>query len=294
MYKILIFVFLLVNCQALHKFLPPTDKSVAYEPAKDTVKISSNEQNPVKSIYDLMKSRYTVRTFKDQNLEKGHLDQILKAGLLAPSKNKLFPYKIIVLTNSKEGKSLKQKLWSQYTICYHCSETGEKIEQRINSIITAPVSIMFFLDIKPEGHEKKEELFKIRNRLVFRATRGAMISATAMMLQAEQLGYGTAFTGVSYDMNKFKKQLKLSSQNTYLVTLSIGYKKEPSETIPTNYKAFKIDFDCQKQVYKTERFTVVKYSNKRNDRAEKIPAVITRSIDIGPKNTEKTHLLIKY
>lgn len=252
------------------------------------------EDNHTKSIHDLMKSRYTVRTFKPQDLKKGHLDQILGAGLLAPSKNKIFPYRIIVLTNSRKGKRLKRELWSKHTICYHCSEAGDKIEQRINSILTAPVNLVFFLDPKPEAIEKEEDLSKIRNRLIFRAARDAMISAAAMMLQAEQLGYGTAFTGVHYSMNKFKKQLKVPLDNKYLVTLSIGYRKEPSKTIPKDYKAPKIDFDCQGQIEPNNRHTVLKYSNKRNKEGSKLPLVTTRSVDVGPKNTEKTHLIKKY
>ena len=252
------------------------------------------EDSHTKSIYDLMKSRYTVRTFKPQDLKKGHLDQILGAGLLAPSKNEIFPYRIIVLTNSRKGKRLKRKLWSKHTICYHCSEAGDKIvEQRINSILTAPVNIVFFLDIKPEKIDREKDLSKIKNRLIFRATRDAMISATAMMLQAEQLGYGTAFTGVNTSMNKFKKQLKVPLGKN-LVTLSIGYRKEPSKTIPKDYKAPKIDLDCQGQILPHNRYTVLKYSNKRNKEGLKLPSVITKSIDVGPKNTEKTHLIKKY
>ena len=294
-----------LNLKVIKKLLPAYLPSYPPSPqnlAKLDRKILPPSENPsnelkeghVKSIHDLMTSRYTVRTFKSQDLKEEHLDQILGAGLLAPSKNKLFPYRIIVLTNSRKGKRLKQKLWSKYTICYHCSETGDKIEQRINSILTAPVNIVFFLDIKPEAFEKEEDLSKIRNRLIFRAARDAMISATAMMLQAEQLGYGTAFTGANYSMNELKKQIEVPLENTYLVTLSIGYREEPSKTIPKDYKYPKIVLDCQGPALRFNRHTVLKYSNKRNKEGSKIPLVVTKSIDVGPKNTEKTHLIKKY
>jgi len=257
---------------------------------KDFSSSVCNKENP--SIYDLMKNRYTVRTFKSQNLEKGHLDQILGAGLLAPSKNKLYPYRVIVLTNTRKGRRLKKQLWSKYAICHHCSETGEPIEQRINSILTAPVNILFFLDLKPEGYEKNRPLSEIKDRLILRATRDAMIVVTAMMLQAEQLGYGTAFTGVHQDMHKFKKLLETPEESRFLVTLSLGYKEVPAKTIPKNYKSPTIDFDCQENPQKNSRHTVLKYT--RSKKGVKIPAVITRSIDVGPKNKEKKHLIKKY
>ena len=246
------------------------------------------------SILKLMQNRYTVRTFRSQNLKKGDLDKILNVGILAPSKNKLFPYRIVVLTNSWKGKKLKRKLWSQYTLCYHCNEKGEKLEQRINSVLTAPINIIFFLDLKPEDHEKSENPDEIKDILIFRATRDAMISATAMMLQAEQLGYGTAFTGVNSSMHKFKKQLKIPLTNRYLVTLSIGYKKDPLKTIPKNYKAPLIDYDCLGKLKPARRYTVLKYSSKKDEKGNRLPLIVTRSIDVGPKNSEKTHLIKKY
>ena len=286
---VLLFLFCFIAFIPLHKILGLKLKIEKDSNAHSKV---CNEQDY--SIYDLMKNRYTVRTFKPQNLEKGHLDQILGAGLLSPSKNSLFPYKIVVLTDSRKGRRLKRQLWSKYTICHHCSETGDQIEQRINSILTAPVNIVFFLDLKPETQEKQESLSKIKNRLIFRATRDAMISVTAMMLQAEQLGYGTAFTGVNSDMDKFKKQLKIPTENTYLVTLSVGYKEAIDKTIPKNPKILQIDFDCQGKTKQPSRFTVLKYSNKKNKAGLKIPAVITKSVDWGPENTEKTELIKKY
>ncbi|MBC6415077.1 MAG: nitroreductase family protein [Bdellovibrionales bacterium] len=243
-----------------------------------------------KSVVELMESRYTVRTFKTKDVKKEDLDQILRAGLLSPSKNRLFPYKIVVLTNSRRGKKLKKKLWSKYAICYHCSETGEKMEQRINSIITAPVNIMFFLDLKPDVFDKN----RIYTSLIKRSTRDAMIPATVMMLQAEQLGYGTAFTGVYNDkMEEFKKELQINAENKYLVTLSIGHREELTKT-NKKHKDLLIDFDCIGKPETNSRYIALKYSNKRDQYGNLIPSIISNAIDVGPKNTEKTELIKKY
>jgi len=48
-------------------------------------------------INDLIRSRRSIRKFKDKKVEKGKIDQILKAALMAPSSRSRCPWEFIVL-----------------------------------------------------------------------------------------------------------------------------------------------------------------------------------------------------
>lgn len=50
-------------------------------------------------VYDLLKSRRSIRKFKDQKVEQEKIDTILKSGLLAPSARRIRPWEFVVVTD---------------------------------------------------------------------------------------------------------------------------------------------------------------------------------------------------
>ena len=161
-------------------------------------------------VADIMHQRFTARTFKKDKVKPEHMTKILEAGLLVPSKDKLFPYEIIVLTDSEKGKEFHKTLWGEYMTYEQCDGEGNKIRQYINSVRTAPVNILFVLNPKyehgvgsPSRPKESEQVNFLKTTK--RAARDAMISSTAMMIQAEQLGYDTAFSASIYHTYKNPK-----------------------------------------------------------------------------------------
>ncbi len=57
-------------------------------------------------LYELLKSRRSIRKFKNQEVEKEKLDLILKAALMAPSSRSIKPWQFIAVTDKEKLKEL--------------------------------------------------------------------------------------------------------------------------------------------------------------------------------------------
>lgn len=198
-----------------------------------------------------MANRYTVRSYDtDKKVSEEDLKLILEAGLLSPSKNFLYPYRAFVLKQSSEnGKAVIDYLYKKATYYDdHCLADGDiKMNHYLTALKTAPVSILFFLD----GAREKENPPNVPwYELERRAARDTMIVVTAMMLQAEQLGYGTTFTAALrgdsqlVGNSELKKKLGLEAKQNPLVILSFGTPLPPEKTRPPNYKPTLVKFGC--------------------------------------------------
>ena len=234
-----------------------------------------NDVKQPKSIKDLMHERYTVRSFDPtKDVEKKDLDQILSAGLMMPSKRNFFPYDVIALTTSKNGRTLTKELWKNHSKSYHCRKDGTLVKQYIHSIKDAPVNLLFFTDPDKELEDNLIVDWDDQHR---RATRDAMVAVTTMLIQAEQLGYNTAFTGIFNPNDQFKEKLGLTKRHRPLVILSIGHALPIKSTKPKNPPGIVLDFDCKGEPQKTKRFIWVKNSEDKRKWG------VTRSVDIGNK-----------
>jgi len=59
-----------------------------------------------KEMLDLLKRRRSIRKYKDKEIEPELIEQILKAGLLAPSSRSLRPWEFVVVTDRQKLKTL--------------------------------------------------------------------------------------------------------------------------------------------------------------------------------------------
>lgn len=59
-------------------------------------------------LFDLLKSRRSIRKFQDKEVEKEKLDTILKGALLSPSSRSIRPWEFIVVTDKKTLQKLSQ------------------------------------------------------------------------------------------------------------------------------------------------------------------------------------------
>lgn len=155
------------------------------------------------AINNLIKARYTTRLMTD-SIKEEDVQTILDSARRAPSKNKIYGYKVFALTESPIGKRLKAELCDNITTCE--DENGQDIYLLQTK---APLVLLYVTNPAPEhqmvdvvennGTEVYDRVYsEVKSNvskyvMVKGAVRDAMISATYAQLTAEDLGYGTAF-----------------------------------------------------------------------------------------------------
>lgn len=155
------------------------------------------------TVNNLIKARHTTRLMTD-SIKEEDVQTILDSARRAPSKNKIYGYKIFSLTESATGKRLKSELCDNITTCEDDKGTEIYLLQT-----KAPLVLLYVTNPAPEhqmvdvveskGTEVYDKVYSevksqvSRNVMVKGAVRDAMISATYAQLTAEDLGYGTAF-----------------------------------------------------------------------------------------------------
>jgi nitroreductase len=151
----------------------------------------------------LIKERHTTRLMTEK-INEEDVQIILDSARRAPSKNKIYGYKVFALTDSATGKKLKSELCDNITTCE--DEDGKEIYLLQTK---APLVLLYVTNPAPEhqmvdvvesdGTEVYDRVYSevksqvSKNVMVKGAVRDAMISATYAQLTAEDLGYGTAF-----------------------------------------------------------------------------------------------------
>ena len=238
-----------------------------------------------KTVKELMYDRYTVRTFdKDSKVKKDDLTKIVEAGLLSPSQNFRYGWRLLVFGDSEKSRSIMDKVWRKYAAYKrHCDENGKPYIEYLNAIKTAPVTLMLVgrSDAKLSLDDNNSSGSTEVDRLTIR---DSMIAATAMMLQAEQLGYKTAFNS---DFSLPKEAIKeiygekaKDNMSVYpIVMVGVGkpgpvFKKDELNSTNVLQAAPKINMYCEEGEAKPKpRFKVVSSDGEH--------AVITKDKDIG-------------
>ena len=213
-------------------------------------------------IDNLFDTRKTVRLFLDELVPNDHVDKIIAAAEKAPSKNCLYPYNIMALTNSEEGKKVKQHLcrnvcltiWdidkdAQYP-AYDFdrnSITTPKIRMRQElKQIEAPLTLAFVgqwvADINKKdtvmfggdnGLKDNYDIYNLKTltvdgniEVLTRVIRDCMLSCSWAQLKAQELGYDTAFVGIGgqHENSEVNKNgvVTLRDDENIIILLCIG------------------------------------------------------------------------
>lgn len=151
-------------------------------------------------LLNLLMKRRTIRIFKDENVKKDLIQNIIKAGMLAPSSKNKKPVEFIIV----EDKDMLLKL-------KECKAKGNI------GLNTAPCAIVVI------GDSEKSDVW----------IEDAAIAATYVQLEAENLGLGTVwiqmrkrFSKDGDSENEVKKLLKIPEQYGVLCIIAVGYKNE--------------------------------------------------------------------
>jgi nitroreductase len=156
------------------------------------------------TVNDIIKQRHTTRLMAGP-VKPEDIETIFDSARRAPSKNKIYGYKVFALGESKTATELKKQLCDSLTTCEGSNNETIYLMQTL-----APLVLVYMANPAPEhqmvgivNEETGTEVFDrdysevsgevTRYIMTKSSVRDAMISATYAQLTAEDLGYGTAF-----------------------------------------------------------------------------------------------------
>lgn len=155
---------------------------------------------------DVIKTRRSIRSFKEKEVEKEKLEKLFELLNYAPSAGNLQAFKVIVVKN----KELKEKI---YFAC---------LEQE--SILEAPICLIFIA--LPEESAKK-----YGERGLFYSMNDACIAASYSQLIAHYLGLSTVWIG-AFEDKKLTEALNLTEKEKPIAVMPLGYANEKPSMKP--------------------------------------------------------------
>ncbi len=154
---------------------------------------------------ELVKARYSVRSFDVTPVEKEQLDLVLQAGQLAPTAANRQPQRILVISSDKGMEKLKD--CTPYTF-------------------DAPMALVVCTDTdlswkrKYDGNDSGEI--------------DAAIVATHMMMEAAELGLGSTWVG-SFDPDVLRSAFSIPEALIPVCILPMGYPRADSQIPPSHF-----------------------------------------------------------
>ena len=184
--------------------------------------------------YDMLNiflNRKTQRAFTADPVSQQDIDIILAAGCSAPSKQRAYPWRVVTLTQSESAVELKNQLFLNSfinsPIHKHLPTAKAPL---VLAWIGVPILDNYDLGLESNNASVREahmntntSLFddKTRYTIRSRAEKDIMVAASFSMMQAESLGYRTAFTACFIE-SKAKQILNISEHEWPVIFLSIG------------------------------------------------------------------------
>ena len=186
---------------------------------------------------DIFLNRKTQRAFTADAISQEDIDTILAAGCSAPSKQRAYPWRVVALTQSESAVELKNQLFlnSFINIPMHKHLLTAKAPL-VLAWIGVPIPDNYDVGLKlnnasvREIHKNSDTSLldtKTRDRIRSRAEKDIMVAASFSMMQAESLGYRTAFTSCFIESNA-KTILNIGRQEWPAIFLSVG---SPNNTL---------------------------------------------------------------
>lgn len=156
---------------------------------------------------EFAKSRYSVRAFKNKEIEEEKLMSILEAGRVAPTACNNQPQKIFVLKSE---------------------ESRKKIAEHTPYSFGAPIVLVVCYDRNRDWKNKRMPGYESGET-------DAAIVCTHMMLEAWQQGIGCCWVGV-FNSDEVKAGLGLPDNLTVSALLPMGYPADNVQPNPLHYK----------------------------------------------------------
>jgi nitroreductase len=163
-------------------------------------------------VIELLKSRATIRTFDDRQVESDVLDAIFEAGTHAPTGG-MQPYSVIKIRD----RETKQKIF----------EFDGSMQKQI---VNAPVNLVFCVDMRRNKRWAEIEVAPFTATSSFEewwiAFQDTCIFMHTVCIAAEAMGLGTVYIGTVYwYFDKLRELLELPEGVFPVVLLCVGYPK---------------------------------------------------------------------
>jgi nitroreductase len=193
-------------------------------------------------ILKLLQQRYTTKLWQDAPVTDAQLDYVLQCAYLAPSKMAHHSHRIVALTNSVQGREIKDWLFYEHTwawdgypaydipVGHHSTEARD-----YNGQYRAPVVLIWLSELKDSRRVTVQK--QIHNEWVqytvgtpdaYQQRSDIYISATAAMLAAEEQGLHTGY-GVCHHNKMVAERLGMPTHNA-VVAMGMGYASEPTDS----------------------------------------------------------------
>lgn len=155
---------------------------------------------------ELAKSRYSVRSFSEKQIEDEKLNKILEAAKISPTAANKQPQKIYVL---------------------HSEHALRQINSVCQCIFGAPTVLLIVADKTQTWKNPFSENYNT-------ADIDCSIVCTHLMLQAWELGIGSCWVGY-FDLARVERAMELPENEKLVAILPIGYPAENSKPSPMHY-----------------------------------------------------------
>lgn len=190
--------------------------------SKITVQAAQQESN----IWDVFKTRRSVRVFKPDSIPEADIKKIIDAARMAPTSGNQQPWKFLIIRDkikiNRMEKSCIEKLLQRYEPANPQKITKEKYEKmlrsRMENYFSAPVYIVVLTDNK--------SLYPDYNHW------DGPLAAGYLMLAARALGYGTVFITDAIPESVTKEVLQIPDQYTRVCITPVGVPVEWPEMPP--------------------------------------------------------------
>ena len=164
-------------------------------------------------IDNILKTRFTARSFADMPVDTDHLTQVLEVLKIVPSKQNVYPYSVNIF--GYEHSEVKEELF-KLTSC------GEPIPNAYNPQVLAPVLFVWsYRPIKKDasnlnqlGHTHTYEQ-QLHNSMI-----EVGMSAMTVMNKFHELGYVSGFCKC---FNGIEAKKVLSIPQEIILTMGVGY-----------------------------------------------------------------------
>ncbi len=179
-------------------------------------------------LMNLFRQRRTVRYASTTDISNDHIDKILEAAKLAPSFDKLYPYKIYALTNSQEGKAKKESLLEYFRCGADRPFTtwrGKEMLQPVLSGLVLAYTWKWSTSRTPDPLENSKYGYGIQD---------ATISATMAMMAAESLGLKTSFLISPKMRDDARKVLTDDDKENLLILVTVSNENLDKSSSPFN------------------------------------------------------------
>ena len=158
-------------------------------------------------VFDCIRTRRSIRKYKDKPVEWDKIVEILQAGKYAPFAGNIFNVKFIVIKNEAKRAAIAEACLQQYWMQ------------------DAPIQIVVVGE-----PEKAERYYGTRGSRLY-TIQGAASAAENMLLTAHSLGLGSCWVG-AFDEEEIRRICNLPEHVNVQAIITIGYADEQPPSPP--------------------------------------------------------------